>query len=375
MGGRKMQASAAAMPHSGTPKITVFDNRSLPVRILEYNRTPDSDVIDELITQSTRTLSGSLECSFDPRMFLQKQGSASAAPNTRAISSLQGEALFTESGDSGTQARITNIEGQTVWSVNANGVQTYTQYDVLGRPSAVFETAANNPIALCRDRFVYGETVSSSESNNLRGRLVRHYDSAGLVLTDSYSIHGKLLTQSRQLLENLDNHSNWPTGENSMVALLTPESYETKWEYDALGQVLCLTDAKGNQRNYTYTLQSRPYSAHLTLKGKSAQAVVSQSLYDADGQLSAVEMGNNSTATYTYDANTKRLIRMQVSRKLSDGSVQMLQDLNYTHDAVGNILTICDKTQKVRYYRNQRVSPENRYVYDSLYRKRQILQP
>src|SRR3546814_3465920 len=46
---------------------------------------------------------------------------------------------------------------------------------------------------------------------------------------------------------------------------------------------------------------------------------------------------------------------------------QVLQDLFYSYDPMGNVLSIEDKTLPVRYFANQRVEPASRFRYDSLY--------
>jgi len=55
--------------------------------------------------------------------------------------------------------------------------------------------------------------------------------------------------------------------------------------------------------------------------------------YNAAGQVSLLRLGNPLTTTYTYDALTFRLKRLQTSALL---------DLNYAYDPVGNITRITD---------------------------------
>src|SRR3546814_10365505 len=46
---------------------------------------------------------------------------------------------------------------------------------------------------------------------------------------------------------------------------------------------------------------------------------------------------------------------------------QVLQDLFYSYDTMGNVMSIEDKTLPVRYFANQRVEPASRSRYDSTY--------
>ncbi|NBM94666.1 cytotoxic necrotizing factor Rho-activating domain-containing protein, partial [Proteus sp. G2662] len=46
---------------------------------------------------------------------------------------------------------------------------------------------------------------------------------------------------------------------------------------------------------------------------------------------------------------------------------KVMQDLRYAYDPVGNIICLKNDAEATRYWRNQKIVPENRYVYDSLY--------
>lgn len=60
--------------------------------------------------------------------------------------------------------------------------------------------------------------------------------------------------------------------------------------------------------------------------------------YNAAGQIIKIEYGNGVTTTYTYDPLNLRLRRIYTINI----SAQVLQDLNYAYDSVGNILSITD---------------------------------
>jgi hypothetical protein len=46
----------------------------------------------------------------------------------------------------------------------------------------------------------------------------------------------------------------------------------------------------------------------------------------------------------------------------------ILQDLNYTFDAVGNIMKIVDEVQQTQFFDNQTITQIEPYKYDALYR-------
>ncbi len=59
--------------------------------------------------------------------------------------------------------------------------------------------------------------------------------------------------------------------------------------------------------------------------------------YNAAGQMVKVQLGNGDISTYTYDSKTLRLTNLTTTSVSAT-----LQNLSYTYDSVGNILTITD---------------------------------
>jgi RHS repeat-associated protein len=77
------------------------------------------------------------------------------------------------------------------------------------------------------------------------------------------------------------------------------------------------------------------------------------------------EYANGAKTAYAYDAETFRLLEVKTFRA-SDNSV--LQDLLYTYDPVGNVISIRDNAPQPVYFNNQVVTANGNYVYDPLYR-------
>jgi len=96
---------------------------------------------------------------------------------------------------------------------------------------------------------------------------------------------------------------------------------------------------------------------------EQVHVLVSDILYDAMGAAEREVAGNGVVSTATYDPVNGRLTRLLALTR--EG--QVLQDLNYSYDPVGNVVSIEDTAQPVSFFKNQRVDPINRYVYDSFY--------
>ena len=91
------------------------------------------------------------------------------------------------------------------------------------------------------------------------------------------------------------------------------------------------------------------------------ETFVSNIDYNAKGQRVSSTHNNGTVSTFTYDTITYRLTRMQLTK---GGTI--LQDLNYTFDPVGNVITVRDNAQQTVYFRNTVVNPATAYTYDKL---------
>ncbi|MBI3617463.1 MAG: hypothetical protein HY210_04500 [Candidatus Omnitrophica bacterium] len=86
------------------------------------------------------------------------------------------------------------------------------------------------------------------------------------------------------------------------------------------------------------SLRSNEMSAIPVLPPESATLFVKNVDYNASGQMTKVEYGNGDVTTYTYNSLNLRLTRLYTVNSLA----QPVQDLNYTYDSAGNILSIAD---------------------------------
>ena len=85
--------------------------------------------------------------------------------------------------------------------------------------------------------------------------------------------------------------------------------------------------------------------------------------YNAKGQRELIEYGNGVQTTYDYDPLTFRLINLKTTRD-SDGD---LQNLSYTFDPAGNIISIKDAAQQTIFFANTKITPDADYIYDAIY--------
>jgi insecticidal toxin complex protein TccC len=252
---------------SGTPDISVVDNRGLVIGQLQYNRTSIDDELDEYISRNTYTVLGFAETSIDPRLFKASQEDATIVPNTSSKYMLDGTIIYQHNVDAGKSMNMVNVEGNVFWSVLSNDVEHHTTFDILGRITALYENRNQSP---CRQRTVYGDEVQGAMDYNLNGKPIRVNDTAGLVSVDSYSMNGEPFEQKRQLLANLEPESDWHgESENQWQALLEPTIYETNMLYNAIGKVVSQKDAKGNIKNTEYDVSGKIHSTSVQLNNNA----------------------------------------------------------------------------------------------------------
>lgn len=366
---------------SKTPTVTVFDNRGLTVRDIAYHRHPVSpDSNSERITRHQYDTRGFLTQSADPR--LHEAGLASFT----YLNDLVGSILRTQGADNGTTVALNDAAGRPFLAVSnissaddgtedrSQAITRTWQYEgaeMPGRPVSVTEQVTGKA-ARITERFVYASNGDAEKALNLAGQCVSHYDTAGMTQTDSVALTGIPLSVTRRLLKDADNPdvvADWQSADASAWNdLLDGETYITLTTADATGAVLTTTDAKGNLQRVAYDVAGLLSGSWLTVKGGAEQVIVASLTYSAAGQKLREVHGNGVVITYIYEAETQRLTGIKTERPAGHKSGEkILQDLRYEYDPVGNVLTVSNDAEETRFWRNQRVVPENTYVYDSLY--------
>ncbi|CAI1244823.1 RHS repeat domain-containing protein [Serratia quinivorans] len=352
-----------------TPSVAVLDNRGLLVRELQYHRHPDTpEETDERITCHQHDERGSLSQSADPRLH------AAGLTNFTYLNSLTGTVLQSASADAGTSLVLSDAAGRAFLVVTGAGTEDavtrtwqYEDDTLPGRPLSITEQVTGEA-AQITERFVYAGNTDAEKMLNLVGQCVSHYDTAGLVQTDSIALSGVPLAVTRQLLPDTA-EANW-VGEDASAwnDLLDGEAFITQTHADATGAVLGITDAKGNLQRVAYDVAGLLSGSWLTVKGGTEQIIVASLTYSAAGQKLREEHGNGVITTYIYEPETQRLTGIKTERPPGYvAGAKVLQDLRYAYDPVGNVLSVNNDAEETRFWRNQKVVPENTYIYDSLY--------
>lgn len=366
---------------SKTPTVKVLDNRGLTVRDIAYHRHPGSpDVTSERITRHQYDARGFLTQSADPRLH------DAGLVNFTYLTDLAGNVLCSQGVDNGITVALNDAAGRPFIAVSnistaSDGTEDrsqavtrtwqYEDVELPGRLVSVTEQATGE-VARVTERFMYAANTAAEKALNLAGACVCHYDTAGLTQTDSVALTGVPFSVTRRLLkdaENPDVVTDWQgTDASAWNDLLAGETYTTLTTADATGAVLTTTDARGNTQRVAYDVSGLLSGSWLTMKGGTEQVIVASLTYSAAGQKLREVHGNGVVNTYEYEPETQRLTWIKTERPAGHASgAKVLQDLRYEYDPVGNVLKITNDAEATRFWSNQKVVPENTYVYDSLY--------
>lgn len=357
--------------HAKTPQLSVIDNRGLWVRSISYCRHPGSlSVTEERITRQRFNPRGQLSHCIDPRVFELLQTDSTLDPNLSNWFSLTGTVLRTDSIDAGTRVTLNDSAGRPHLSVSATGVTRNWEYEDQNSPGRLLSISDQVASADARitERFVWAGNSTAEQSLNLAGQCIAHYDTAGLNGVNSVGLTGTPMSIFRQLL--LEEHeANWQgDGAADWQKHLDTEVFTSHCTTDAGGVAVIQTDAKGNQQRLAFDIAGQLKASWLTLKDAAEQVIVSTLDYSAGGQKMSEVHGNGVLTTYTYEASTQRLVGIKTERPAGHPSgARLLQDLRYEYDPVGNVLKVRNEAEATRFWRNQKVSAQNIFVYDSAY--------
>jgi RHS repeat-associated protein len=391
LGPLERAAASKAALHANTPTAVYFDTLGRPFLTLAHNGfRPDGTPVQ-----------------YPTRVHLDIEG------NQREVIDAKGRIVMRYDYDMlGNRIRQASMEAGARWMLNdgmskpirawdSRGHHFRTEYDPLRRPTSQFVrgTDANHsdPRALNREvlfeRIEYGEGQANDISLNLRTRVFRQYDGAGIVTNlgrnpatdreEAYDFKGNLLRSSRQLTQDYKALPDWDT-----PPLMDAPIHRTGTTYDALNRPVTLTTPDNSVIRPTYSEANLLERVEANLRGAAvATAFVTNIDYNAKGQRTRIEYGSGATAdrqgvttTYTYDPFTFRLVHLLTRRNaiVFPGDCPQpppggwpgcqVQNLHYTYDPVGNITHIRDDAQQTIYFRNRRVEPSNDYTYDAIYR-------
>jgi RHS repeat-associated protein len=301
--------------------------------------------------------------------------------------------------DAGARRTLSDVAGQPIRLWDDRGQAFRLVYDAARRPTRRY-VSVGGATEILLDLTIYGEGQAAA---NLCGRVFRRYDSAGYAENTLYDFQGNLLSHASQLGSAYKQSPDWSplaalTGGATLDAAaaaagLIPtgdggrDRFSGSAIYDALNRVLQATspanptmkpnviangyDAGGLLTTVDVWLQQASAPTGLLDRSTADRHLVTSIAYNARGQRAAVGYGNGVGVSYAFDPLTFRVARLTALRPAGfAANAQIVQDLRYFYDPVGNITRLRDDAdiQNVVFFANRRVEPSSDYAYDPLYR-------
>lgn len=360
---KEQEAAARAQLHADTPAQAHLDTLARKVLSIEHNRDISSGTDEWYKTILEIDIESNLRSLTDDRgnKVMQHQYD------------MLGNKVYQNSMDSGQRWLLNNILGLPLRNWDERGHEWQYFYDIARRPvySKVRGGDGVQPLDHIFDRVVYGESLlNSSRSNeavlqdkNILGQAIRHYDTAGLIDTPEYDFKGQARSNTRSLFKKYKETANWTDA--NLAADLEPGSFSFITETDALGRISKQTAPDGSVITPQYNKAGLLSGESILHPGTQTDAVYIKNIsYNEKGQREQITYGNDVRSRFYYDKETLRLKRLESKKQ----SGELLQDLQYTFDPVGNITHIEDLVNPVTFFRNSAISALCTYTYDALYR-------
>ncbi len=365
---KEQEAALKAALHAGTPAIAHFDALGRVFLTINHNKL----VLDEGNGPAT------VEERYATRVELDIEGNqrevkdAAERVVVRYDYDMLGNRIRQSSMEAGERWLLNDAAGKLIRAWDRRGHGFRTEYDGLRRPVRAFVSGAD-PATPGQDtlfeRTEYGEGQANDIALNLRTRIFRQFDGAGVATnmghnpataqSEAYDFKGNLLRANRQLAADYKVTPDW-TGSPA----LEPEIFSSATAYDALNRPAALTTPEGSVIRPAYNEAGLLERLEANLRGSTAVTpFVDDIAYNAKGQRQLIQYANGIRTSFAYDPTTFRLTHLRTAR-----GVELLQDLSYTYDPAGNITSIRDDAQQTVFFQNIVVEPGSDYVYDAVYR-------
>jgi len=363
-------AANAAAKHAGTPSVTHMDPLARAFVTVADNGGDGLAVT---------------------RLELDIQGNHRAAVDAldRIVAAydfdLLGSSIHLTSLDAGERWMLNDVAGKPFRSWDARGHAFHTEFDALRRPTRSFVRGDRTDPAkeILFAATEYGEGQNNDVQLNLRTRVFRQYDAAGVTVQvnrnpdndrdEAYDFKGNQLGKVRHLALDYTGTPDW-----SDDPALDPNEFVSSATFDALNRPTTLTTPDGSIVQPTYNDAGLLETVAVDLHREGTRTrFVTNIDYDAKGQRQRIDYGNGVRSDYAYDPETFRLTHLYTSRSAGafpgddpapPDPPRGVQNLHYTYDPVGNITAIRDDAQQTVFFDNQVVVPQATYVYDAIYR-------
>ncbi len=227
-GEAEQQAAQKTTLYHETPALIYLDSLARPFLSVVQNKTQ----------RSGETLQ---EEFYYTRTYLDIEGNALKITNVKDTAEQEvmtwkydmlGNICFQHSTDAGDRWILRDVMGKTLRIWDSRSQTFLYNYDELHRPLAL--SVINGATEIQFEKYEYGEAladVAAAKNKNVRGKLFRHFDTAGVAVNDAFDFKGNLLQSGRQLLTNYKVTPDWKN-----YQVLEDQIFAGATKYDALNR-------------------------------------------------------------------------------------------------------------------------------------------
>jgi len=359
---KEKQAALKTASHSNTPSSLYLDSLGRQILSISHNGKCASHKNKLYSTFISLDVEGNVNSIRDAR-------------NNMIIAykyDMRGNRVYQNSMDSGKRWAFNNLLGNPLHQWDSRDHVISIQYDVLQRTESTKVQGGDEILVLDHiyERNIYGEGQANEYQNNLRGQLYQNYDTAGRSQNIKFDFKGNIIHASREMNANYKDVPNWTVANLNNSVLFDNElsTYSSQTTYDALNRITNSVEPDSSEVKPSYNEAGILEQIRILQTGVPEKLFLENIEYDAKGQRKSISYsdrnGNNLAKTfYQYDEKTFRLLRLRSTKLNGD----LLQDLTYTYDPIGNISEIEDKAIPIKFFNNFKIEPKTFYKYDALY--------
>jgi RHS repeat-associated protein len=373
LGAEEQKAAQKTEMHANTPSFSYFDSVGNMFLTVAHNKYLYSNAPAGTVpTEEFYTSRVVMDIQGNIHSYLDSAGRTTYQDTF----SMLGEAITHSTMDMGSRSVLSDVLGRALYVWDGRGNRFRSEYDESSRPVARHELLSGATTEVISEKTAYGDLDSDAESLNLRTRVRYVYDQSGKSSNLLFDFKGNILSENKAYADHYSSEIDW-----NASPTIEKVPYTNSITYDALDRPLTITLADKTVLYPGYDLQNRINHFSASLQGSSTRTLFVQSTsYTALGQRSSITYGNNVATTATFDYLTNRLqslLTKRPSAQFPNDSTNpppsgwpgvQIQNLSYTCDPVGNVISTIDSAQQSIFFRGTRVDPNNAYLFDAVYR-------
>ena len=258
-----------------------------------------------------------------------------------------GRKTVVDSPDAGRTESVYDLASNVIAKITANlraeSKQINYDFDFNRMISISYPNRTENNVT-----YAYG---GPGASDNRAGRITHVTDESG----EEERFFGKLGETVKEI--KTVNSDTQGSSSNS------PEVYTTQYVYDTFGRLQTLRYPDGELLTYSY--DSGGMLNHASgQKGNYSYLYVERLEYDKFDKRAFMEAGNNVRTQYSYDPLDRRMSNLKAAK---GGAGNAFQNVSYTYDNVGNILSLANNVPVPSPSQYGGPAVQN-FTYDDLYR-------